>query len=50
MEHRVAEDRSGVVVKPDEGRDLEALGVMHAEHDAVHERVEEETDKDREDG
>jgi len=50
MEDRVAEDRSGVVLQPDEGRDLKALGVMDAEHDAVHKRVEEETDQDREDG
>ena len=50
MEDRVAQDRSRVVVQPDEGGHLEAFGVMHAEHDAVHKRVEEETDQDREDG
>ncbi len=49
MEDRVAEDRTRVVVEPHEVREVEALGVMQAEHDAVDERVEEEAGEDRQD-
>ena len=49
MEDRVSEDRPGVVVEPDEVREVEALGVVQAEHDAVDERVEEEAGQDRQD-
>ena len=49
MEDGVAEDGMRVVVESDEVRDIEALRVMHAEHDAVDERVEEEAGEDHQD-
>ena len=50
MEDRVAEERVGVVLEADEGRQVEALGVMHAEHDAVDQRVDQEAGQDDEGG
>ena len=47
MEDRVAEDRMGVVVEAHEAREIETLGVVHAEHDPVDERVEEEAGEER---
>ena len=47
MEHGVAEDRPRVVIEPHEVREVEALRVVHAEHDAVDERVDEEGGQDR---
>ena len=50
MEDRVAEERMGVVLEPDEGRQGEAIGLMHAQHDAVGERIEQEGGQDDEGG
>ena len=49
MEHGVAEDRPRVVLEADERREVEALRVVDAEHDAVDERVDEEAGQDHQD-
>ena len=47
MEHGVAEDRPRIVLEPHESREVEAVGVVHAEHETVDERVDEEHGQDR---
>ena len=47
VEDGVSEDRPGEVIEPDEVREIKALRVVHAQHDPVDQRVEEEDGQDR---